>query len=369
MMEPIFLQAQLRSEGWVQWPDHEDLSVEFMRLLGSAQEGGATVSECFLTASRIDAHDADSWHREWKRIADASSERGDAALENRNVLTARSNWLRSANYHQASMLNLDHGDRRGQAAISNIRACVGKYLGQLPGAEIVEIPWVEDYPLEGYFLRGRDRSPVVVCIGEPGHRKEEYLYKTARYAHDRGMSLLAVDLWGPGGSADFEQIAGRSDLETSICSVMDFLTTRDDVDEGRVAIVGDVGSSFVARGAVLDQRFAAAVCDGGLWDLHEHQFLMGRAAAQTSGIAAMNGYSGITRQLRCPVLVTAGEHGWLEADQVTELFEQVRVTHPDISLKFFRGSETAAAQGHCDNPTLANEFIFDWLAHRFEKLG
>ncbi len=369
MMEPIFSQAQFRSEGWVHWPDNEDLSVEFMRLLGSAQEGGATISECFLTASRIDAHDADSWHREWKRIADASSERGDAALKNANVLTARSNWLRSANYHQASMLNLDCEDRRVRGTLASIRACVGKYLGQLPSAEIVEIPWVEDYPLEGYFLRERDGSPVVICFGEPGHRKEEYLYKMARYAHDRGMSLLAVDLWGPGGSADFEQIAGRSDLETAICSVMDFLTTRDYVDERRVAIIGDVGSSFVARGVALDQRFAAAVCDGGLWDLHERQFMMGRAGAQTSAIGAMNGYGGITRQLRCPVLVTVGEHGWLEANQVTELFEQVRGTHPDISLKFFRGPETAASQGHADNPTLANEFIFDWLAHRFEKLG
>jgi dienelactone hydrolase len=369
MMQPIFSQAQFRSEGWVQWPDNEDLSVELMRLLGSAQEGGATVSECFLTASRIDASDEDSWHREWKRIADASSERGNAALRNGNLLTARSNWLRSANYHQASMLNLDHGDRRRRSALASIRANVGKYLEQLPGAEVVEIPWVEDHPLEGYFLRGRDRSPVVVCIGEPGHRKEEYLYKTARYAHDRGMSLLAVDLWGPGDNVDFDQIAGRSDLETAICSVMDFLTLRDDVDERRVAIVGDVGSSFVARGVALDQRFAAAVCDAGLWDLHERQFLTGRAASQSSDLAGINGYSGITRQLRCPVLVTFGEHGWLEADQVTELFEQVRGTHPDISLKFFRGSETAASQGHSDNPTLANEFIFDWLAQRFEQLG
>jgi dienelactone hydrolase len=368
MMEPIFSQSEFRSEGWIRWPDNEDLSIEFMRLLGSAQEGGATVSECFLTASRIDAHDADSWHREWKRIADASSERGDAALRDANVLTARSNWLRSASYHQASMLNLDHGDRRARAALASIGDCVSKYLGQLSNAEIVEIPWVEDYPLEGYFLRGPDRSPVVICIGEPGHRKEEYLYKTARYARDRGMSLLAVDLWGPGGGADFDQIAGRCDLETSICSVMDFLTTRDDVDEDKVAIVGDVGSSFVARGVALDQRFAAAVCDGGIWDMHERNFLMDRVASQNSGAVGGNSYPGIARQIRCPVLVTMGEHGWLEADHVTDLFEQLKVGHPDISLKLFRDSETAASQGHSDNPTLANEFIFDWLANRFERL-
>jgi hypothetical protein len=367
MMEPIFSQSQFRSDGWIQWPDDEDLSIEFMRLLGSSQEGGATVSECFLTASRIDTCDADSWHSEWKKIADASCERGDAALKNANVLTARSNWLRSANYHQASMLNMDLADRRAQAALASIQSCIRKYLGQLPCAEIVEIPWLEDYPLEGYFLRCGDRSPVVVCIGEPGHRKEEYLYKTARYARDSGMSLLAVDLWGPGGGSDFEKIAGRSDLETAICSVMDFLTTRDDVDERKVAIVGDVGSSFVARGVALDQRFAAAVCDGGIWDLHERNFLMGRLASQNSAVAG-RGHSWIARQLRCPVLITVGEHGWLEADHVAELFEQVKVNHPDISLKFFRGSETGASQGHSDNPTLANEFIFDWLGDRFEKL-
>jgi hypothetical protein len=33
-------------------------------------------------------------------------------------------------------------------------------------------------------------------------------------------------------------------------------------------------------------------------------------------------------------------------------------------LRIFTVDETAAAQGHADNPTLANEFIFDWVASR-----
>jgi hypothetical protein len=59
-----------------------------------------------------------------------------------------------------------------------------------------------------------------------------------------------------------------------------------------------------------------------------------------------------------------GEHGWLEADHVTNLFHQLKGNYRDITLKIFMGSETAASQGHADNPTLANEFIFDWLADR-----
>ena len=38
-----------------------------------------------------------------------------------------------------------------------------------------------------------------------------------------------------------------------------------------------------------------------------------------------------------------------------------------VTLKIFMGAETAASQGHSDNPTLANEFIFDWIADRLES--
>jgi hypothetical protein len=64
--------------------DREDLSIEFTRLLGAAQEG-STVAECWVAASRIDLSDDNSWYREWWHIADASCERGNAALEQRHV--------------------------------------------------------------------------------------------------------------------------------------------------------------------------------------------------------------------------------------------------------------------------------------------
>src|ERR1700738_1690749 len=75
--------------GWINWPDNEDLSIEFMRLLGAAQEGGSTVSECFLTASRIDPKDDDCWHREWKKTADASNVRGNTPFSGGQMLTRK----------------------------------------------------------------------------------------------------------------------------------------------------------------------------------------------------------------------------------------------------------------------------------------
>ena len=365
------LRSCFRPNGWTNWPGYEDLSNEFMRLLGAAQEGGSTVSECFLTAGRIDPSDDESWHREWKKIADASHERGNIAFARGNVLTAQSSWLRAANYYQASMLHLDFADKRLESVLKSMRSCCRRYLEHLPSAgEVVEISWLDGHPIEGYFLPAQvasHRTPVVICMSEPGHRKEEFLYKTARHARDRGISILAVDLLGSGVGVQFEELVGRSDLEAAVGHVMDYLTTRDDVDERRIAILGDgAGSSFVARGVALDQRFAAAVCDGGLWDLCERAFLMQRPSSPGAASVERIGSSSIVRDIKCPVLITVGEHGWLEPDRVVDLFDQLRTNHQDITLKIFLNGETAASQGHCDNPTLANEFIFDWIADRFE---
>jgi dienelactone hydrolase len=181
------------------------------------------------------------------------------------------------------------------------------------------------------------------------------------------MSLLAVDLLGSRTGAEFEEIVGRRDLESSVSHVMDYLTMRDDVDEHRIALVGDsAGSSFVARGVALDNRFAAAVCDGGLWDMHEHAFLMNRLLPDGSGSGGVEGsWPGL--RFHCPVLITVGGQGWLKSGIVADLFERLKTHHRDISLKIFESSETAAAQGHHDNPTLANEFIFDWVADRLDR--
>ena len=353
--------------------DNEEFETEFQALLGAAQEGGSMVAECFLVASRIDPNDyADSWYREWNRIARLSHERGDAAFECGHVLTAQSNWLRAINYYQASTFAFDAADRKRQDALKAMRVCARRYIAHLaPAGEVVEIPWLEGHVLEGYILPAPNNhapAPMVVCMGDPGHRKEECLFKLARHARARGMSLLAVDLLGPGTGAEFDDLVGRPDLETSISSVMDYLTTREDVDQRRIAIVADrAGSSFVARGIAFDNRFAAAVCDGGIWDMHEHAFLANRMAPDRAG---RNGFERSRPGLsfHCPVLITAGGRGWLESGVVTDLFQQLKARHADIALKIFESSETAAAQGHTDNPTLANEFIFDWIADCFESM-
>lgn len=361
-------------EGWMHWPEREDLSLEFMRLLAAAQDGGSMVSECWLTASRIDLTDDDSWYREWAQTAAANDARGDAALAAGNLATARNNWLRAIGYYQAAASPFDFQGQNRDAAVVAMRTAAAKYLRhRQPAGEIVDIAWRPDVTLQGYYLPAqsamgqpaREKSPAVICIGEPGHRKEEFLYKAARHASERGLSLLAVDVLGDQPDASLETVPAGRNLDLAIGCFMDYLCDRDDVDHNRIAILADGwGSSFVARGIASDQRFAAAVCDGGIWDAQERSFLSSRAA--THGVELFHGSasSRVMRDITSPLLITMGESGWLPRDRVIELVDRLRAGRDDVTLKIFETDETAAAQGHGDNPALANEFIFDWLAAR-----
>ena len=72
------------------------------------------------------------------------------------------------------------------------------------------------------------------------------------------------------------------------------------------------------------------------------------------------------RNIACPLLIAVGEHGWLQPQAVTEMVDRLKRGRDDVTLKVFESGDTAATQGHIDNPTLANEFIFDWIAARLK---
>lgn len=360
----------------MQWPSNEDYSFQFMRLLGAAQEGGSTVSECLLAASGIDPACEESWFRQWKAAADLNKERGDIALSRGHIQTALSNWLRASNYYRTAQAFMSSFDPRQGAAQAQMFACSQLYLEYAtPRGEIVEIEWAADQTLQGYFLPAPGRScrkaPVVICVGAPDQYKEDHLYRMPRYAHERGLSLLLVDLPGQGHLRVRDTAFGRYDIETTISNWVDYLCERDDVNPRKIVIFGDgLGASFATRGASFDDRFAAAVCDAGIWDLHERAFLANRLSGATASQADFaDGIdklcrSSIARNIKCPMLVALGEHDWLDAEHVIQCCEALVSGGQDVQLKIFSAAETAALHAQLDNPTIGSEFIFDWIADR-----
>jgi hypothetical protein len=69
-------------------------------------------------------------------------------------------------------------------------------------------------------------------------------------------------------------------------------------------------------------------------------------------------------KVKCPYLMTIGQHDFLAVDDAMEVFKSARRAGMPVDLKVFSGGETAASPGHIDNPTLANEFIFEWIRER-----
>jgi dienelactone hydrolase len=360
--------------GWMNWPDNEDYSYRFMQVLGTAQEGSSTISECFLAASRITSGDDESWYREWKKMAETCKNRGDLALLQGNTNTAQSNWLRASNYYRTAEQFLTIDDARRGYVLEQTQICSHLYLSYLiPKGEIIQIPGPDHSLMHGYFLRAPEsapQTPVVICIGGPDHLKEEHLYKMPRHAHARKLSLLAVDFPRQGVGPRGDNGVGPNDIETSVSCWVDYLAGRGDVDAERIAIFGDsLGGSFASRAAGVDHRLSAAVCDGGIWDLHERAFLLSRISggnhqeAIADQVTKLWGQS-IAKRIRCPILVTLGECDWLETNYAAQFYRYLEETGIDISLKIFLAAETAASHGQIDNPTIGNEFIFDWLAAR-----
>jgi dienelactone hydrolase len=331
---------QLELLGRAFWPEREDLSTEFMRLLGAAQAGGSTIAECRIAANRIDPADDHSWYREWTSVADTNSKRGNAALREGYVLTARSNWLRAINYYQSARFRSTATTTitaSRSTACANARATTSSTA--VPQGEVLSIPWPGGYTLEAYLLPAAEAarpSPAIICIGEPGQRKEEYLHKVARHARERGMSLLAVDLLGAGTDSQSDPFVGRSQLEMTLGVIMDHLSNGEtSTAAGLRSWPMDGGLPSWRVGIAFDDRFAAAVCDGGIWDMHERGFLAARANYEAETPRSELDLSRVARNIQCPVLITTGSFGWLKAERVRELYRQLEASGRDVTLKIF----------------------------------
>ena len=114
--------------GWLQWPDNEAYSFQFMRMLGAAQEGASTVSECFFAARLITPGDDESWYVAWKSVADINNARGVEALARGGLNAATGNWLRASNYYRCAELFMDATDPRREFLFWSMRQCSRLYL-------------------------------------------------------------------------------------------------------------------------------------------------------------------------------------------------------------------------------------------------
>ena len=366
--------------GWFQWPENEEYSLQFMRVLASAQEGASTISECFLTARLITPGDDESWYDAWMKVAKTNNARGDEAFEQGGLNAATSNWLRASNYYRTAGAFLEYKDPRLRLLIQNMRTCSRRYLENVrPKGEVLQVQFEGSYELEGYFLRAPNTQsllPVVICLGGMDMFKDDLLFTMPRNAAGNGLSILMIDLPVFEAVADGEKLSTLIDVEVSISRWVDYLLGRGDIDPSRIAIYGDgLGAHYATRAVSHDHRFAAAVCDGGLWERKERLFVMGRMTDGRDGriVDEMGWMIGDTvlgtHIIKCPHLITIGQHDYITVETAKNIYDSNKRVGMRPSLKIFSAEETGASPGQMDNPTLAKEFVFDWIRKQLKMDG
>jgi hypothetical protein len=104
------------------WPsmrlyfEDEDFDGQLQRSIGKADSGMANVGECLTIASRVTPGDRQSWYQAWAAFGPGLKERADIALDAGHVVSARSAYLRAAEYFRQGVLFSPPRSGRGGTA-------------------------------------------------------------------------------------------------------------------------------------------------------------------------------------------------------------------------------------------------------------
>lgn len=299
------------------------------------------------------------WAVRWAAIGDAHRFLGDTNIQKGHRDEAAEDWLCALIAFEVAR-RLAYDDASGTAGISGRINAVIQKLGTLKQKiERVQINCCDHFEIPAYYLPAcgpNTHAPAILCISTEEETATILLGRILPVVMDRGMSVLVIahdDL------SDTRR--SQSDMFMSCC--MDYLSTRSDVDATRIGVYGDGLSAPLATDlAVFDDRVAAAVCDGGLWNparsLASVDWLTRTADAPDEEVVSARRLR-VVRRLRCPVLVVAGGRGIVSAAEAMKLLVD---DTPDLQLAIPRMITTDGDE--VENFLTADDRIFGWLEHK-----
>ncbi|MBB4931151.1 dipeptidyl aminopeptidase/acylaminoacyl peptidase [Lipingzhangella halophila] len=362
------------------FPQHEDWSLQTMRLLAQVAVGGSDLFECARTAARIGSEttDPEVWQREWSRTAKETAEAGNAALEAGNITTGRRALFRSMSYWRHSEFFLPSTDpRRDEAYTEGTRNF--QKAAELTGGliERISVPF-EGQTMDGYVVRpdaSGEKRPTVLMLGGADSWAEELYFLGGTEFPSRGMNVVMVDTPGRGSSLRFKKMYSRHDYEVPVRAILDFLAERDDVDIDRIGLAGvSFGGYYAPRAAAFEPRVKAVAAWCGTWsiltDFYEYypplqqqlQWLSGsKDDAEAREKLARFTLDGVAEKLDIPVYVMHGENDIIMDIKGARRFEAALAVE-DVTVDYYGG----AGSLHCnyDYLAVAAAKFADWFLRR-----
>ncbi|MGX7678810.1 alpha/beta hydrolase family protein [Jatrophihabitans sp. DSM 45814] len=251
----------------------ELLDSQLLRAVGTAAYGGADIGECLQTAREISEGDLDSWHDGWQRLAQRVHELAQEEERAGRRVSACGAYLRACTYYRTSgvmLLGTPVDPRLTQSNLLQTEAFRSATRLMDAPVETIAIPY-RDTTLPGYFLKPDetpDPRPTVILTGGYDGTCEELYFFNGAAALTRGYNVLAFDGPGQGGALLHQGLTMRPDWESVVAPVVDYATSRADVDPNRLALIGlSLGAHLAPRAAASEHRLAALIADCGSFDL------------------------------------------------------------------------------------------------------
>ena len=253
----------------------ELFEAQWLRAAGHASYDAAEIGECLEIARQIGGADPERWFAAWSGFASRLFKAAELSEHAGHSASARGAYLRASNYWRAAWTFLFQAPIEARALDAYRRhreAFTRAAKLTSPAGEAIRIPYEGKF-LHGYFFKGATNgAPLKTLIVNGGYdstAEEAFLFSGAA-ALARGYNALGFD--GPGqGAAIFEDgLVFRPDWEKVIGPVVDYLFTRPEVDQRRVALMGiSFGGYLAPRAASFEPRLAALIADPGQLSLFE----------------------------------------------------------------------------------------------------
>jgi alpha-beta hydrolase superfamily lysophospholipase len=356
---------------------------------GMAPYGVVALEEIDRVCERLRPRQGDqnAWREEWSRIAEplfAHAEKSEAAGRKQ---TAGDYYLRAGNYFYNAERFVKPSPEKRAMGVTAFDAYHRGIRLRCPKIEFIEVPY-EDRTLPALFMPAQGVSgpaPTVVIVNGMDNCKEMSIFFAGLEFSRRGFNTLAMDGPGQGESLRLRDIHARYDYEAPGSAAFDYLTTRNDVDPKRIAIMGySFGGYYSSRIAACEKRYAACIALSALhWDLagwqtriKEQQAINPASVGQSNfqfqwvvnapsvdaAIEAARQFTlkDVAGDISCPFLVTHGGNDRIvPVENAPKLFDAVGSRNKTI--KIFSIEEGGAEHAHVDNRQIGMTYAADWL--------
>ena len=309
------------------FPDNSNFNIMAVRAHSQNNSGCTDVGEVFRALNGLKSGDGEGWHNRFRNLGDAVRSQAEKAESENHLVTARKAYLRASTYYRISTRFIGR-DPRSRAMYDQQLECFSKFAALSdPPIERVQIPY-DGITMAGWYMppkkKTSPKNPAYIYTSGAGGGCEGVIQTSPTEGVERGLGVLVADGPGSGSTLMLHRRLGMLEYEKPFKALVDYLTSRPDVDPNRIAVAGsDFGAYNAVRAAVFDKRVKCCglitACYDALADLYDYgqeqhrSALAGYLGEDPNNVDAVREklkaftLKGVADKLTVPLLIIHGE--------------------------------------------------------------